>query len=184
MRWMLFLVFATVAIAIDTSSLVALLSLPTLGDLIPTVAGVVIVFVGLYAPRSVALWSAWVMGVLVDLVPPAGDGVLLGPHALGYVLATVVVLQVRTMVFRRRVLTICVLTFVGLAVSVPVEVLVNTVRMWHADPLPTWEVYRPWVELLRGVGNALYTALIAIPVGWLLVRTLPLWGFQHAERRV
>ena len=34
-------------------------------------------------------------------------------------------------------------------------------------------------------GNAFYTAILAIPVGWLLVRTVPLWGFQQlAERRV
>jgi rod shape-determining protein MreD len=180
---MLFLVVATLAIALDTSSLIDLLSLPTLGDLAPTIAGVVLVFVVLYAPRSAALWSAWIMGMLVDLIPPAGDGVLIGPHAIGYVAATVVVLQVRTAVFRRRVLTICVLTFVALTVSVPVEVLVNTVRTWHPDPLPTWEVYSPWGALLRGVGNALYTAIVAIPVAWLLVRSLPLWGFQHLSER-
>ena len=185
MRWMLFVIVATVAIALDTSSLIGLLALPALGDLVPSLGGVIVVFVGLYAPRSTALWSAWIMGFMVDLIPPAGDGVLIGPHAIGYVVTVLVVLQVRTMVFRRRVLTICVLTFVGLSVSVPIEVLINLVRTWHPEPLPTWEVYRPFVELFRGIGNALYTAILAIPIGWLLVRTVPMWGFQQlAERRV
>ena len=37
--------------------------------------------------------------------------------------------------------------------------------------------------LLRGVGVAVYSLLLAIPVGWLLVRTIPWWGFQATAHR-
>jgi len=129
------------------------------------------------------------LGLLVDIstgLYREGGGIVFvaGPHALGYVVGGMLLLQLRSLVFRERVLTIVLLTILcGLVVSV-VCVGVFVVRSWYPESLSTvyFQTSATKVLLQRFIG-VLYSALLAIPVGWFLVRSLPLWDFQIARKR-
>jgi rod shape-determining protein MreD len=180
MRWPVFAIFAFFTVVAQLS-LANVFALSSLGHIVPDLVACLAVFVGLFAPRMTVLWVCWVLGLAMDLAPAAGGGApILGPHALGYVFAGYVVLQLRTMVFRRRPLTMGFLTFVCVLAAGVVVVSVLTVRSWYpADPaLPNG----PLEEMARRLGIALYSALIAIPLGWLLCSTIPLWGFHTYKR--
>lgn len=185
MRWTVFFVFAVGAVVLETSDLTfRVLMLDRLGDLYPSFTGILVVFVALFAPRTPALWAAWLAGVLLDLAVARGEIILVGPHALGFVFGTYLVLQVRTMVFRQRILTAALLTVLCLVASGVVEVAILTLRMWLAAPDGPSAAVHPMMELGRRVGIAAYSGLLAVPVCWLLMQTAPLWGFEHAiERR-
>ena len=119
----------------------------------------------------------------MDLCTPEAT-ILVGPHALGYVFGAFVVVQVRTMVFRRRLLTISLLTTLLLIAAAMVVVCLFTVRSWYPQPPAAWAEYHPVVEWLRLVGAGIYSGLLALPLGWLLIQTFPMWSFQvDTERR-
>ncbi len=179
MKWIVFVIVAIFAVAIETSPIRNLVTLHALGDLYPSLVSVLLVFVALFAPRTTALWAAWGLGLFMDLALPRASGLLIGPLALGYCFGTFLVLQVRTMVFRRRLLTLAVLTMMFCAASAIVEVALPTIRSWFGSAVE----FQPFVELLRRFGMAVYSGLLAIPVGWILMQTLRLWGFQHATDR-
>ena len=180
MRWLVFIVVGLLAVALETSFVDWLFTLPALGEVYPSLVGVLVVFVALFAPRATALWAAWGLGLLLDLtLPEPSDLLVVGPHALGFVAGTCVVLYARAMVFRRRALTIGLLTLACLLAAGVVEVTVHTVRLWLGDAALYSAGFHPAIELLRRIAIALYSALLALPVGWMLVRTLPVWGFQR-----
>ncbi|MHC5004820.1 MAG: rod shape-determining protein MreD [Planctomycetota bacterium] len=183
MRWTVFIVVGLLAVVVETSDLTArVLTLHRLGHVYPSTVGVLVVFIALFAPRQAALWAAWILGVLMDLAPRE-QGILIGPNALGYVFATYFVLQVRTMVFRQRLLTAALLTVICLSAAGVVEVAVLTVRSWFADAGSPSADVRPVIEFLRRLGIAACSGILAIPLGWLLLQTAPLWGFEHAAER-
>lgn len=182
MRWLPFAFAAVLAAALDSSDLMGLFTLRGLGSLTPSLSAVLAVFVALFAPRTVALWAAWCLGLLADICPPH-EAVTIGPFALGYVFGAYAVIQVRTLVFRRRILTMAVLTVISLVAVGVVSVGIGTLRSWYPGAPAAWADYRPLSELGRSVGIAIYSGLFAVPAGWLLMRTQPLWGFQHATDR-
>ena len=61
--------------------------------------------------------------------------------------------------------------------------LVMRSRSWYPGGPIYWPDTSMGVEMLRRILIALYSAVAAVPVGWLLVRTLPLWGFQTSMHR-
>jgi rod shape-determining protein MreD len=182
MRWVPFAIAAVLAAVLDTSNLMDLFTLRGLGSLTPSLTAIVAVFVALFAPKTIALWAAWCLGLLADLCPP-NETVVIGPYTLGYVFGAYAVVQVRTLVFRRRVLTVAVLTVVCLVAVGVVSVGLGTLRSWYPGAPAPWADFRPLPELGRSLGIAVYSGLFALPVGWLLMRTQPLWGFQHAGDR-
>lgn len=185
MRWAVFGVAALLAIAADTS----LLRVLAIGNVHPQVVPIVAVFVLLSAPRLTGLWAALALGVLQDLCTPLADtagGVhhLLGPHALGALFAANVVLPLRSMVIRRNPLTLGVLAAIyGVAVALVVVALL-VVRSWYGEPLVTFDGQTAPKELLRTGLQALYTAALAVPLGWLLNRSAGIWGFQQTPQRL
>jgi len=72
-------------------------------------------------------------------------------------------------------LTVGFLSLIFLVAAALVSVTLLTIRSWYPGELP----YRPLVEFGKDVLNAIYSGIIAIPLGWLLNQTFPLWGFQH-----
>jgi rod shape-determining protein MreD len=166
------------------------LRIEKLGHIRPSLCGVVAVFVALSAPRTAALWACLVLGSLLDLAHPltvAENRVvyLIGPHALGYVLGGWLVISGRAMVFRRRPLTIGVMTVLCLlAVQlVAVSLYVLRSQSWYPGEAVFWTETTALAELGRRMLGAVYSGLFAIPVGWLLVQTIGLWGFQTAPHR-
>ena len=90
------------------------------------------------------------------------------------------------MVFRRRALTIGVMTLSSLllAQTIIVILLVLRSRSWYPGGPIHWPDTAVGIELLRRILIAVYSGLAAVPCGWLLVRTLPLWGFQTSVHRM
>ena len=102
MRWTVFAIFAYVAVSLDVG-LEPLLKDPFgLGIGCPSFTLLLAVYVGMSAPALSATWSALLLGILVDLRQDyvfsgyAGTSSILGPAALGYLVAAQAVLQVRT----------------------------------------------------------------------------------------
>ena len=176
MRWPVFAVFALGFIVVQLS-LRGAFTLQSVGWISPDIVACLVVFVALFAHRQSALWACWILGVAMDLAPSPGGGThIVGPYALGYVFGAVVILQLRTMVFRRRTLTMGFLTALCVLASSVVAVTILMVRSWYPGGpiLPGG----PFMEFIRHVGIAIYSGLLAIPLGWLLGTTVNLWGFQ------
>ena len=189
MRWGVFIIFALIGIAID-GGLVDVLRIESLWDVRPSFCAVLAVFVALSAPRLAALWGCFVLDLLLDLSTPyTADGNrivwLVGPYALGLLAGGWLVVRGRTMVFRRRALTIGVMTVGCLLVAqaVIVVLLVLRSRGWYPGGPVHWTDFSLGIEVLRRILVALYSGLFGVPAGWLLVRTLPLWGMQTSVHR-
>ncbi len=189
MRWGVFLIFALIGIAID-GGLLDVLRIESLWDIRPSFCAVLAVFMALSAPRITALWGCFALGLLLDLSTPyTADGNrivwLVGPYALGMLAGGWLVVRGRTMVFRRRALTIGVLTlgFLLVAQAIIVVLLVLRSRGWYPGGPVHWTDVSLGIEVLRRILIAMYSGLFGVPAGWLLVRTLPLWGFQTSMHR-
>ncbi len=130
------------------------------------------------------------IGLLLDLsieYITGGNRVvyLVGPYALGLLAGCWLVLRGRTMVFRRRALTMGVMTLITLlaAQAIIVMLLLLRSRSWYPGGAIHWPDTALGIELLRRILIAVYSGIAAVPCGWLLVRTLPLWGFQTGVHR-
>ncbi|MCH2133048.1 MAG: rod shape-determining protein MreD [Phycisphaerales bacterium] len=185
MRWLVFIVSAIVAVALDTG-FSTVFTLRGAWFLTPSFTACLVAFTALMAPPVAAIWAAWLVGMLVDLSPGVGEAAgslhVIGPHALGYALGAWIVLNLRIYMFRRRVLTVALLTFLCVLAAGLVQVAIGILRFWM-----------PWAggelvpfgagEMLHEAGNAAYSALLAIPVGWVLLQTVPLWRFDYGTSR-
>ena len=89
------------------------------------------------------------------------------------------VLNLRGMVFRRRALTVGFLTLVMLLSASVVMVFIMAARSWYPDAAP----YQAMPDLGRNLLIAVYSAIVAIPVGAALNLTYSLWGFQSGLPR-
>ncbi|MHC4082192.1 MAG: hypothetical protein ACYS15_19580 [Planctomycetota bacterium] len=189
MRWIVFVVAAVIGVVFDTG-LNEVLRIEKLGHARPSLCAVVAVFVALSAPRTAALWACFVLGLLLDLSHPLtvaeNRGVyLIGPYALGYLVGGWLVVSARAMVFRRRPLTIGVMTVACLLAAqlVAVGFYVLRSRQWYPGEPIFWTETSVWAELGVRLLAVLYSGLFAVPIGWLLVQTIGLWGFQTAPHR-
>ncbi len=181
----LVVVIATIlALAFD-SSFSGLFTLRSVGSITPLAMPCLVVFIALFAPETIALITALILGALVDLSPGYGDlaegAHLIGPHALGYFLSTFFVLKIRNVVFRRRVFTIAVLTTATVILTGATEALVLLVRG-----------VMPWTPSLQGAGfsdliklfgTAIYSGLLAVPLGWCFIATIGVWKFHSPTGR-
>jgi rod shape-determining protein MreD len=182
MRWPVFLVAAFIVLVLQFS-LRDVLTLRTIGSISPDFVASLAVFVCLFAPRSTALWACWLLGLAMDLGPPAGamKWHLVGPHALGYVFGGYLVLQLRTMVFRRRAITAGLVTCLFLIASGVLATFLLTVRSWYLEDTPLY--YAPLGELWERIKIAVYSGLVGVPFGWLLQITIPMWNFVGGASR-
>jgi rod shape-determining protein MreD len=189
MRWVVFAVFAVVGLVFDTG-LSEVLRIEKLGNIRPSLCAVIAVFVALSAPRTAALWACLLLGVLLDLAQPltvAENRVvyLVGPYALGYLLGGWLVITSRAMVFRRRPLTIGVMTVLLLVAAQVLAVTIYVLRAqaWYPGQAIVWTDTSTLPEIGRRLLAAVYSGVLAVPAGWLLVQTIGLWGFQTVTHR-
>ncbi len=148
-----------------------------LGDtgIVPSFVFVLVTFIGISAPPLAALWTALVLGVVMDLTSIiAVEGVgsaaaVLGPHALGYVLAVQLMLTLRGIMIRRNPLTMGFLALCGSAVAQTVLVAIFSIRSALGDPI----VWQPADELVLRLASGVYTGVIAVGLAVLM---LPLAG--------
>ena len=190
MRFSIFLIFAVVALALERG-LRVLLSLPwgPMGDAAPSFLLVLGVFIALSAPPYHVYWAMLLLGLMVDLsttiAPTSGpDVVIAGPHALGFLLGGWVVVQLRNMMFREALTTMVVMTLAaGLFVTLAVMAILTLrgLPFLPTDAVPQW---RTADELLQRLLNLSYTGVLALPLGWSLQRSRPLWRFAATKGSV
>jgi len=178
MNWLVFILVTYVGLAMQ-SGLETLLAIPDAQTGVsPSWLLILAVFVGLSAPASVVPWAMLMLGILVDLSSPiAGGGVLVGPGALGYLVGAFAVLQLRGLVFRQSMFTLAVMVFVvGLLIQlVIVALLTGRGLSWlTAQPLAGWNAMD---QLAHRFLMLIYSAIAAIPAGYVLFKLTPVWGF-------
>ncbi|MBC22509.1 MAG: hypothetical protein CMJ32_01135 [Phycisphaerae bacterium] len=184
MNWGLYIVALVIAMVLDVS----FVQVFAINHVIPSLAMCLLVFVCLYASRDSVLWAALLMGLLLDMTDVhlymgSRPYHLVGPHVLGCFFAVCLVLPLRAMVFRRNPLAIGVMTvLLSIAVSL-VYCFLWQIRSWYPDVLPPWSPEGVGSAFWRLVLCSLYSGLIAMPLGWLLTRTLPAWGFAMGNSR-
>ncbi len=188
MNWAVFAVAAVVGLVLDQALLDALALDPASRQIRPSLCAALAVFVALSAPRFPALWACYLLGLLLDLSSPlvlGGSGVfhLVGPWALGYTAGAWILLRTRRSLLRQRPLTLGAMTVVFLLAVHAVAVAVYVVRSFHPGPELSWASGGLAAEIGRRLLVSLYCGLVAVPAGWLLLRTVPLWRFQTAERQ-
>jgi rod shape-determining protein MreD len=159
------------------------MTLHSIGSVSPDLVACLATFIVLFAARSTALWACWILGLVMDLAPAAGDTAwhLIGPNALGYTFGGYLVLQLRTMVFRRRAITTGLMTFFFLLGVGVVATFLLTVRHWYIADTPLY--HSPLGELWLRIKIAVYSGAVAIPFGWFLQITIATWGFQGGATR-
>ena len=178
MRIGVFIIFLVVVVVLDTRFMEAL----RIGAVIPSLAGTLAVFLVLCAPRRSALWACLALGLLLDFSEFAlFDGGrpyhLIGPYTLGFLFGANLVQPLRSMVFNRNPLTFGLLTFIFLVGVTIIYLALWRVRGFYPGSPPPWGIDGVMSELGRRLMWALYSAVIAVPVGWALVRSTPIWGF-------
>jgi len=179
-----FLILAVLAVGLD-SGLMGVFTLRGLGYATPSASACLITFVALQARPRTVLWAAWVIGFMLDLSPSGGTGAgaIVGPRALGAVAAAQVVLLLRPVVFRRRVITVAVVSGLAAICLGLVAATIETLRWWmpwtHALAPP------PAGPRLVTIGfSGLYTMLLGLPIGAMLLGTSRLWRFDAPAGRL
>ena len=131
-----------------------------------------------------AVWACLVLGLTLDLTGgwPMLAGAaqpLIGPYALGSVLMAQVILTLRGKLVRHHLATLSVLTLVGVLAAQVVVVILLTIQKLTGAPL----AFEPGREFLVRLGSAGYTAILALPLGLLLIAIAPLLGFTGNSPR-
>lgn len=167
MNWFVFAVLGWLAIGLDAgfADVFRPLSLP----IAPSFAQVLIVYVGLWAPARHAYGAALILGAAQDFVGvvPASpdevrDVVVLGPHALGAALGVSLVVNLRSVMIRRSVLSMFIMTLFATAL---LEIVVSA-SLAIRSVYPNGIHYpSPSRELLIGLGSSLYSAVLASILG-------------------
>jgi len=188
MRWPTFCLFAFVMLALQVG-LRTLLREPfgfDAGE--PQLLLILGVFIGLSAPERVIPWAWLLLGLLVDLTQPLTIHMaveetritLIGPAGLGYLLGGYAVWQMRPLVFRDSSLSIGFVAFLaGILVQLAIVAMFSFRGLgWPWLSGETIADFSPADELVRRFLELIYTAVVAVPIGYLLIRMRPLWGFQ------
>ncbi|MFP4145238.1 MAG: hypothetical protein ACLFV3_08850 [Phycisphaeraceae bacterium] len=181
MNWLLFILATGLILAIEVM-LRPLLGLPGRGGISPELTLVLATWLALVARSSAVPWAMLALGLLAELSSPGPlPGVVVGPVTLGYLAAGYVVLQLRVLVFRESLITLIAMVFAaGLAVQlVSVALLIPHARGWVGEAGAGWSASG---QLTRGFLELLYTAAATLPLGLILVRTIPLWHFAGKSR--
>jgi hypothetical protein len=184
MRWSVFILTAYVALLLQAGLGNLLVYGET--DVTPSFLLIVGVFVGMWAPPQTVAWAMLSLGLITDLTRgyPIGSSqmvYLIGPASLGYLLGAMAICQLRSMVFRDSALALAVMVLlVGILVHLG-TIATLTVRGWPwlpGEPIVDFSATRALVEAFKAL---LYTTAVALPVGFVLQRSSPLWRFEPAK---
>ncbi len=188
MNWPLFAILCWLFAALE-AGLAPLLSIGGKLPGSPHLLMVLAAFVSLCVPRALeAVLAACVAGLLADLLAEPVPGTpLLGPMALGCAAACAMVQLFRKKGLAPSVLSLVLVTFAAGVVANAVAVALLRLRgvnlpLLGADPVPGMSVPR---ECFNRFVSVLCSTALALPVGFLLMLSLPLWGMssKQTERR-
>lgn len=149
----------------------------------PNFVFILVVFIAMCGPPRAAAWWGIGGGLLVDLTTPialktAGPaGIVLGPHAIAYLLGVQLVLAMRGVMIRRNPLT---LGFLSLCAGVVAHVVLVAVFWVRAkfDPID----FHATSQLLSRLGVAAYTGLIAVGLAFVLLPLAEFVGLPSQTR--
>ena len=166
------------ALVLDAS----FLSVLEVGGVRPSALMVLVVFVCLCAEPVSAQWAAIISGFAVDLSGPVVWGgsqtlYLVGPNLLGFAFGAQLMLALRGALLKRSALAIAVATALFAGAWSLTVVAVWSARVWVVGPPVPWGDGSALSSLWMMFRSGLVSAGMAIPLGWLLVRSLPAWGF-------
>lgn len=190
MRWTVFAFFAYVFLALD----MGLRPMLQIGEqaVAPSFILILMVWIASMGPTHAVRWAALILGLLFDLsvsypTSPPKDGVVAvvaGPYALGFVLGALLTLQLRGLVYRKHPFITGLLTLLAGACAFVPAIFLLTMRRIILTGMGAEHVIH-WVasaELVHAFLTVLYSSLIAVPTGWILNRTIGLFGFQSHPR--
>ena len=149
----------------------------------PMVMLILLVFIGLQAPPMAVAWSALILGLLTDIFLQKHTVGLIGPWALGFLAAGYAMVQLRNLLFRDSMFTIGIMTLIAGLFALLVATTLYAFRgipMLGNEPIVGFKAYE---QLYSGFFTLLNTAVVAIPLGYALLRTRPLWGFSGRGSR-
>ena len=182
MNWLVFALVAYLMLALE-AGLRTLLGIAGPDGAYPSFILILAVYVGLLAPSQVVPWAMLVLGLLTDLqAGPVPEAAIIGPAALGYLLGAYVIMQLRLLVFRESVITLAALI---LATGIFIQLVVVGLYTMRGLPWLTAEPIAGWSaadQLVRRFFILLYSTAVAVPIGALLLRSTPLWGFPSRGR--
>lgn len=147
----------------------------------PDLMLVLLVFVGMQASTTATLWTGLLLGLVSGLYRQPE---LLGPTALGYLVGTLVLLQMRNMVFREAAITNAICCLVAGLFAYLVEALLIGLRGVPLIPGDVPAGYSPTGAFLAGFIQLAYSAAVAIPITAVLLRLKALWGFPATQPRI
>ena len=180
MNWPVFAIVAYLLLGFERGLRDAL----AIGPVQPSFLLVLGAFVSLSAPPMHAVWACLILGLTLDLTGgwpmvdiPAQP--LIGPYALGGVLMAQVILTLRGKLVRHHLATLAVLTLFGVIAAQVVVVVLLTIQKLTGAPL----AFSPGQALLVRLGSAGYTAILSVPIGFLLIAASPILGFTGQGTR-
>jgi hypothetical protein len=181
MRWTLVLLCAAVLLGIEQAVKGSLAVGQTV--IAPSFVLPLVVFVALFAPPLTALWTALLIGVVVDLGTVWGDGVnplvVVGPTALGNVVGAYFVLTVRALLFRRNPITLMAMSVGAAALAGLVFVAIHSIRLMYTDAY----TFHGLSQLGQRLLAAVYTGGVALVLAFALFPMMPLFGFHDPRER-
>jgi hypothetical protein len=145
------------------------------------------VFIAVCATPTQTLWTCLGLGLMLDLLSRVDVGrgtetiTVIGPHALGLLVAGQFVLLTRGLMIRRNPLTIVALSIPAALLMHIVIVAFFTIRQVYA-PIATWSTT---AELATRFVSSLLTGGSALAVSIVLMPMAPALGLQpvHGRRR-
>lgn len=177
MRWFTLLLMAYVFLVLEQGLSLAF-DQPGKYSFAPSLLVILLVYVGMFAPSMMVLWSGLILGLLHDLAHPVkltgelADAVILGPGALAYLLGAVAMLQVRGVVYRGSPISIAMFSvIIGIIVHLAL-VLIFMLRglsllFFPGEQLIHWS----WsAELVGRFFSLVTTFVVALILSWFLLR--------------
>jgi cell shape-determining protein MreD len=151
---------------------------------LPSFALPFLVFIALHAPTIAVMWTAFLLGLFIDLTSPRAESaaVVVGPHLLGFMAAAYFVLTVRGVMLRRRIVALIVLSIPAAMLAGLVSVFVLTIRSMYPGGLGV--EYSPLGELWRMVLSSLLTGFSAAFVGFVMLPLHGIFHFHDSSRRM
>lgn len=156
-----------------------------LGGIAPSFVFVLLSYIAITARPQLVLWCCVLFGVLTDLTGPvemAGGApplTVVGPHALGFLLAGQLMVSMRALLMRANPPTLAFTAGVGYAVAQIVAVGLFTLRSWMFGGVE----WHPTHELLVRLGSAACTGVLGFLLSFILAPVGPLLGMQVPSQR-
>lgn len=172
MNWIVFIALSWVAFGLEMGLKAPLTLHAGSLTLAPSFVIPLVVFVAMGAAPHAALWACLGAGLMMDLLTPRATlggtlATIIGPNALGFLVAGQLVLTLRALVIRRNPLSLAFLSLAFALVAGIVATFLLSARRLIGDPLQ-FSASRELMDHLVSSGmiaiGAFFLALILLPL--------------------